>query len=70
MGTKVSQEIGITTVCADSLLDNCGDAEDLGREDIKENSENFIPISFFFNLTNQMYFAPIINYVLPKLLTN
>ena len=67
MGSKVSKETGITTVCADSQL-NCGDTEDVGWENIKENS-GFYKYGPYFS-TKQMYFALIINYVLPKLLTN
>jgi len=56
IGTKVSQEIGITTVCADSQFDNCGDREDVRKENIKEISEILISIGLIF-LTEQMYFA-------------
>jgi len=48
MGTEVSQEIGIATVCAELQLENCGDTEDVVGENIKENSETFISISLIF----------------------
>jgi len=57
MGTEISQEIGITTVCADLQLDNSGDTEDMREEHIKENSQIFISISLIYFLTNQLYFA-------------
>ena len=68
MGTKVSQEIGIITVCAELQLDNCGDTDDVGGENIKKLRDFYKYQPYF--LTKQLYFAPIINYVLSKLLAN